>query len=522
MSVSGGEMRFALASGDEVVARRGAVIALCGENGSGLDAVVAAVTAGVRAHAGAGAVGVSGAAAAGGLVGTASGGDAGLVGAGPGNPSTYALIDRRRGLAPTLDVAENIYLGMERKSRLGPFSLGIDWKRTRADAAADLLAVGSQVSVTEVARALSEIDRLLVELARAVARNAELVLLDEPTADLTDAESERLFAVLRDFADRGVAVLVLTQKPRQAMGYADEIVVVRDGEVAGRHESASWNGSAAAAASVHDRVLDELVDRPPRRIYPVRASVPDPSRELLRIAGWTARDPIDRTSLLVDDASLVVAAGEVVGIAGLQRSNAEAFLLSVYGRSAGTDAAGTVLIEGSPVDTSTVEKAIASGLFYAGTDTPRYRVRFVGGVAMPVSASRLSTLAAAGLVDRNSDLRPSEGWGSKVLGAVRSVSREGDAGARIRGLVKEFAASERLVLMLGEPTAGATDAERTEFYAGLEGITAAGKGVVIVSTDLDELLGVCDRVVTMAQGRVTGTVPRGTPPAAVAALIAPL
>jgi ABC-type sugar transport system ATPase subunit len=499
---TGTELRFALSSGDELVVPRGRVTAACGENGSGLDVIVTAVTKAILAPGGERRPGVRPPFA--------------LTDGAP-----YALVDRRRGLTPMMDVAENVYLGLERKRRLGPLSLGIDWKLTREDAAADLALVGARVPVTTKARELGEFDRMLVELARAVARRAELVVLDEPTALLTPDEGDRLLGVIRDFAARGVAVLVLTQKPRQALGYADEVVVVRDGEVAGRHERGEWAGSLADEASVRDRILGELVDRPPRRLYPSRARAAADAGELLRVSAWTVHDPIDPRATVVEDAGLVVSAGEIVGVAGLQRSGAETLLLSVYGRSAGTDATGAVFIDGEPADTSTVERAIANGLFFAATDMPSYRVRFVGGIAMPVSPARLSKLAAAGLVDRDSDLRAGDGWGTKVLGAVRSISREGDQGSHIRGLVREFAASERRVLMLGNPTAGSTDEERSEIYAGLARIAAAGKGVVLFSSDLDELLGVCDRVVTMAAGRVTGEVPGGTAPHRVAELIAP-
>jgi ABC-type sugar transport system ATPase subunit len=502
-----GGVRFALASGDSVGAAPGEIVAVCGENGSGLDVVLREVAGRIAA----------------GGPGSGSGSAAVDVASGSGDvhPAT-ALIGIRRGLTPSFDVAENVFLGNERKKRLGPVPLGIDWKRTRSETAEILKSLGSGLAPRMRARELGEYDRLVVELARAIARSAASVVLDEPASRLGEADAARFFRLLRGVAERGIAVLVLTQKPRQALGYADRVVVVRDSAVVGEHPRSEWADGVAADEAVRGRILRELVDRGvPTAPLRDRAAADELAArpELLRIADWSTHDPIDPDALLVDGVDLVVRPGEIVGIAGLRRSGAQALLLSVYGNSAGTRPSGTVSVRGAVVKTGTVEQAIAAGLYFASTDAPRYRVRFVGGIAVPVSSSKLPGLVKAGLVDRDSDLGPGDGWGGRLLGAVRSLSREGSAGDHVRGLVKVFADSERQVLMLGDPTAGATPAERDEVHAALAGIARAGKAVVIASGDLDELLGLCDRVIGMSAGRVIGEVPGGADPALLAALI---
>ena len=342
--------------------------------------------------------------------------------------------------------------------------------------------------------------------------------------------------------------MVFTQKPRQALGYADEIVVARDGAVAGVHVAPNSGAEAGAGAgtlgpAVLDEVLREMVDRPrpaaddatPGAALPVAspdavaagaAAAPGaaaPTPELLRIEGWTAHDPVDPLRPMVDGVDLVLHRGEIVGLAGLRESGAQAVLLSVYGRSEGAGASGAVFVDGQAVDTSTVEKAIAAGLFLASTDPPRYRVRFVGGIAMPVSASKLPGLVSMGLVDRDSDIAPGDGVADRMLGAVRGLSKGGPESEHIRGYVAAFAESERKVLMLGNPTSGMPEARRRELHAGLRRIAAAGKGVLLASDDLTELLELCDRVVVLANGRVTGEFARGAvpAPARLAALLAP-
>jgi ABC-type sugar transport system ATPase subunit len=508
--VTPAEFRFPLPVGDDLVVRPGAVVAVVSGDHDAQGEVARQFAARAAGGAGPGAVG-----------------------------PRYAWIDRRRGLAPALDIAENIFMGHERRRTKGLFRRGIDWARTRDDAGALLTRLGSTLRSVDSAGGLGEFDRLTVEIARAEAREAAVIALDEPTSRLREGEAARMTSLLRALADRGAAVLVFTERPAEAMDFADEIVVARRGDVVGVHPREEWGGVAGPAFDgVRGRVLAQLVGPTDARAAassieelvaprestaafgPVDASASRP--ELLRIEGWSTFDPVDPERPLVSDAGFAVGAGEIVGLAGLRDAGSESLLLSVYGRSEGTGTTGSVTVEGRAVDTSTVEKSIAAGLFLATTSSSRYRVRFVGGIAMPVSASRLPALVSLGLVDRDSDTAPRDGMGDKVLGAARALGRGGDEAGHVRGLVAAFPDSDRRVLLLVEPLVGSSEAQSDEIRAGLRAARAAGKAVVVASADLGELFGLCDRVVTMAEGRVTGEVRPGADPAAVGALLAPL
>ncbi|MFB2555387.1 hypothetical protein [Herbiconiux liangxiaofengii] len=503
------EFRFALAGGDVLAVRPGAVVAVC----SGDDLVQGQVARQITDRA---------------ASSSPSGGraDVGAAAAGSG-AGRFAWVDRRRGLVPALDVAENIFMGHERRRTRGLFRGGIDWARTRDDAGELLAGLGSTLRPVDRAGGLGEFDRLVVEIARALARDAAVLALDEPTARLNADEASRLLGILSALAGRGVAVLVFTQRPLEALRFADEVVVARQGAIVSAHPRSERDAGEAGLQAVRRRVLADLVgatDAGADHSATKTLSAADggaSSPELLRIAHWSTFDPVEPEQPLVDDAELVLRAGEIVGLAGLRDSGAESLLLSVYGGSEGTGTTGTVAVDGRAVDTGTVEKAIAAGLFFATTSAPRYRVRFVGGIAMPVSASRLPAMVSLGLVDRDSDTAPRDGLGDKVLGAARSLSRGGDEAGHIRGLVQAFPDSDRRVLMLAEPLRGSNAAQRAEIRAGLMAARAAGKAVVVASADLAELFDLCDRVVTMAAGRVTGEVRPGADPAAVGALLAP-
>jgi ABC-type sugar transport system ATPase subunit len=491
------QFRFALPGGGEIVAPAGEITVALGENGSGLDAVGREIVRRIQRAS--------------------------------RRIPAVAYLGRRRGLAPTMDVSENVFMGRELMRGSGLLQWSIDWTRTRDETSRLMGELGSDVSPVAGAQTLGELDRLIVELARAVARDAALVALDEPAAMLDGDEAERLRVALRAVAAKGAAVLVFSERPAEALEYADSVAVVRDREVVSGRRRAEWEGRSAA---VRSSLLGEMFEHPEleaalgERAASADRVVPDAgARELLRVSGWTVQDSVDRSRVIVDDAGLAVQAGEIVGIAGLRDSGAEPLLLSVYGLSEGVKASGSAFIDGAAVDVSTVEKAIAAGLFLASMDPPRYRLRVIGGIAVPVSASSVSRFASMGLIDRDSDTDPGDGLGGRLLGAVRSAGRGGSVGDQLAGLVREFPSSERRVLLLGEPTRGVTDARRREVHEGIRAIAAAGKGVVVASTDLVELVQLCDRVLTMSGGRITGELrPASAPPispAALGALLAP-
>ncbi|MDO9398268.1 MAG: hypothetical protein Q7T71_17110, partial [Herbiconiux sp.] len=350
----------------------GRIVAVCGTAGSGTAQLVAQARDAVMAPRGTAA-----------LQGGPKRDDA---------PSGVALVSVRSSLAPRLDVTENIFLNRLRVRRLGPVPIGLDWTGMRRDAATALALVGSSASVTTPARDLSELDAVLVELARVAASPVDLLVVEEPAALLhggTEADLARVLSALEGFSARGTAVVVLTQKPRQALGYADAVAVARDGRLVARHERAEWEAEGVEA--VRRRILDELLgaDAPGDPAAPAepdplegsngpdRAASSPTAPELLRIESWSARDLLPPNQPVVSEVTLALAEGEILGLTGLERSGAETLLLSVYGRSAGVDATGRVLVRGAEVDTSTVQKAIEAGLFLATADPPRYQLSVV-------------------------------------------------------------------------------------------------------------------------------------------------
>lgn len=503
-------LRLEFTGGDVVEAVPGGLLALVGGHGSGLPELFRSVTDRVvRAH-------------------------------DPRRRGGTAVIGRRRALTPVFDVAENIFLGDPPAVRLGglriPFA--VDQRRVRRDSDALLAELGADFPSTRRTDTLDEYGRLVVELARAWRTEAAMVVLDEPTAVLDEAQSDQLFSLLRRFTARGVAMVVLTQKPLQALRTADVVVVARAGTVVAR-EVRPAPGAEAAVGPADTAELEAARRRVLRAMFadptddsggPVGSATPGDlgpgardagAAELLRVSGWTVADPLGGERALVQDAGFAVRAGEVLGLAGLERSGGDVLLLSVYGRSAGGEASGAVTAAGERVQTDTIERAIAAGLFLAGSERQRYRVSIIGGISMPVTPSRLRGLGKIGLVSEEPVDRGQPSAGDRVMGAVRSLSREGSEASRILSFLGEFPASERTVLLLVDPFRGMEAAQRAEFARGVAAVRAAGKAVVIADDDLDALRGLADRVIYLSDGRVMGELPATAPADEFAPLLAP-
>ncbi|PPF63069.1 hypothetical protein C5E11_08330 [Clavibacter michiganensis] len=446
----------------------------------------------------------------------------------------FAHVRRVSSLTATLDLADNVFLGIEPKRRFFGLPGIVDRAAMRTQATALLRKVDVYSPLPTLASRLDDASRVLVEAARALAHGATVLAFTEPTAGLTDAGAERVMQVLRRLANDGIAVVVASQRPSFALEIGDTVSVLSAGAVSvvlrpgdsrpdarGRLLEAMAGGGGADAAGVDAAGADAAgVDAADATGPAVRdPAAESPSGAVIEIIDWSTNDEFDRETPVVVGASLSAAAGEIVGLAGLEGSGRNDLLLSVFGRTAGTIPSGTVFIDGLPVDTSTTMAAIEHGIFAIVTVQPKYRVRIVGGISAPATPSMLPALVKAGVVTRDDETRSTPG--SRALDAVRMRGRD-DEWVRIRSLLELFPESQHRVLLLVEPTRELDAEQRAEVWRLLRVISEAGKVVIVASADLDELLAISDRVVGMAGGRVVGEVGRGASTLELLTLVAPL
>ena len=439
----------------------------------------------------------------------------------------FAHVRRVSSLTATLDLADNVFLGIEPKRRFFGLPGIVDRAAMRTQATALLRKVDVYSPLPTLASRLDDASRVLVEAARALAHGATVLAFTEPTAGLTVAGAERVVRVMRRLANDGIAVVVASQRPSFALEIGDTVSVLSGGSVSvvlrpgdsrldarGRLLEAMAGGGGPADA--RPTGADAANATGPAVRDPAAES---PSSAVIEIIDWSTDDEFDRETPVVVGASLSAAAGEIVGLAGLEGSGRNELLLSVFGRTAGTIPSGTVFIDGLPVDTSTTMAAIEHGIFAIVTVQPKYRVRIVGGISAPATPSMLPALVKAGVVTRDDETRSTPG--ARALDAVRLRGRD-DEWVRIRSLLELFPESQHRVLLLVEPTRELDAEQRAEVWLLLRVISAAGKAVIVASADLDELRAISDRVVAMAGGRVVGEVGRGASTLELLTLVAPL
>ncbi|MFD7308092.1 multiple monosaccharide ABC transporter ATP-binding protein [Promicromonospora sp. NPDC059942] len=467
--------------------RRGEIHAICGENGAGKSTLMK-VLSGVYPH------------------GTYEGDivlDGETAQFGTINDSEalgVVIIHQELALVPYLSIAENIFLGNERLRAGG----AIDWNRTNAEAAELLARVGLSESPTTPISALGVGKQQLVEIAKAISKDVRLLILDEPTAALNDNDSEHLLGLLRQFKEQGITSIMISHKLAEIAEIADRTTIIRDGRSIETFDMAT---AGASSDAIQDRIIRGMVGRDLDNRYPDRVS--NPGDEVLRIEDWTVYHPTQPGRVVVDKAHLNVRAGEVVGIAGLMGAGRTELAMSLFGRSYGRDISGTAYIHGQPVDVRDVPDAIKAGIAYVSEDRKQYGLNLIEDIRRNISAAGLGKLSKNGFVDENEELKVAEEYRASMN--IRTPNVLVEVGKLSGGNQQKVVLSKWLytapeVLILDEPTRGIDVGAKYEIYTIINELVAAGKAVLVISSELPELLGICDRIYTLAFGRITGEV----------------
>lgn len=417
------------------------------------------------------------------------------------------IIHQELALVPYLSIAENIFLGNEQTSGRG----FIDWNGTLRQAARLLRRVGLRESPQTRVADLGVGGQQLVEIAKALAKEVELLILDEPTAALNDEDSAQLLALIGELRDQGVACILISHKLDEIRKIADTVTILRDGRTI---ETLTVRAAPDAAPRLsEDRIIRGMVGRDLDHRFPDRTPCTGEraGETALAIDGWTVRHPVDHQRTVVDQVSLTVRRGEIVGIAGLMGAGRTELAMSVFGRSYGRYVAGTVAVGGREVATPTVPAAIAAGIAYVTEDRKQYGLNLIDTVHRNISLASLPGMRRRGFVDAHQERRVAERYRTSmhiktptVLAQVGGLS----GGNQQKVVLSKWIHADPEVLILDEPTRGIDVGAKYEIYTVIDQLAAAGKAVLLISSELPELLGMCDRIYTMAEGRLTGEVTR--------------
>ena len=408
------------------------------------------------------------------------------------------IIHQELALSPYLSIAENIFLGNEQEK--GGW---IDWNKTNLEASKLLARVGLKDNPITKIMDIGVGKQQLVEIAKALSKEVKLLILDEPTAALNDEDSAHLLGLIKQLQGHGITSIIISHKLNEIKAIADEVTIIRDGKTI---ETLDMQADKIS----EERIIKGMVGRDLESRYPDHT--PHIGDEILRIENWTVHHPLDHTRAVVKDANLTVRAGEIVGIAGLMGAGRTELAMSVFGRSYGTNISGTVYKRGEKIDTSTVPAAIKNGLAYATEDRKRYGLNLLDDITRNISGSALGKLASAfGFVDGLKESTVAEGYRKSLnikAPSVLAITGKLSGGNQQKVVLSKWMYSDPEVLILDEPTRGIDVGAKYEIYTIINRLADEGKGVIVISSELPELLGICDRIFTLAEGRITAEVSR--------------
>jgi putative multiple sugar transport system ATP-binding protein len=406
------------------------------------------------------------------------------------------IIHQELALVPYLSIAENIFLGNERRGRGGL----IDWNLANAEAGKLLASVGLDENPVTPVGQLGVGKQQLVEIAKALSKDVRLLILDEPTAALNDTDSAHLLGLLRRLKERGITSIMISHKLNEITAISDRVTVIRDGKTVETLD-------LLAGEVTQERIIRGMVGRDLESFYPDRTS--SPGEEVLRVEDWTVWHPTQDRKV-VDGAAFNVRAGEVVGIAGLMGAGRTELAMSLFGRSYGRDISGRVFVHGKEIKSRSVAEAIDNGIAYATEDRKRYGLNLIEDIRRNVSAAGLRKLSRRGWVNGNEETKVAEESRRSMnikAPSVMSIVGKLSGGNQQKVVLSKWLFTDPEVLILDEPTRGIDVGAKYEIYTIINRLVADGKAVVVISSELPELLGICDRIYTLSAGRITGELP---------------
>lgn len=407
------------------------------------------------------------------------------------------IIHQELALVPYLSIGENIFLGNERAKKNF-----ISWNRTHLEASKLLEKVGLNEKSRTLVKDIGVGKQQLVEIAKALAKDVKLLILDEPTAALNDEDSDNLLQLLMDLKRNGLTSILISHKLNEVMKVADTITVLRDGATI---ETIDKNSEDIN----EDRIIKgmvgrELVDRFPKRISSTGDIV-------FEISNWNVYDPVIEDKKIINDVNINVRKGEIVGISGLMGSGRTELAMSIFGRSYGRQISGAMKKNGKVLAIKNVRQAINNGLAYATEDRKTAGLILIDDIKRNITLASLLKISKKLVVDENREIQIAEGYRKKLNIKSSSIfQKTGDlsGGNQQKVVLSKWIFSDPDVLILDEPTRGIDVGAKYEIYKIINRLADEGKAIIFISSELPEILGICDRIYVMSEGRIAGELDR--------------
>ncbi len=404
------------------------------------------------------------------------------------------IIHQELALVPYMTIAENMYLGNEKGKKFA-----INWNETFGEADQYLKTVGLSESSHTLIKDIGVGKQQLVEIAKALAKKAKLLILDEPTASLNEDDSKALLDLLKKFKAEGMTSIIISHKLNEIAYVADKITIIRDGSTIETLNRKTDNVT-------EDRIIKGMVGRELVDRFPKRTDI-QIGEKSMEVEHWNASHPLYSERKLVNDVSLYVKKGEVVGICGLMGAGRTELAMSLFGKSYGANISGTLKIHGQEVHLRSVRDAIRHKLAYVTEDRKGNGLILGNPIRINTTLANLRAVSFRTIIDKDKEVLAAEDYINRLKTKCPSVEQTVgnlSGGNQQKVLLSKWMFAEPDIMILDEPTRGIDVGAKYEIYCIINKLAAAGKSIVMISSELPEILGMSDRIYIMNEGRIVG------------------
>lgn len=407
-----------------------------------------------------------------------------------------AIIHQELALIPYLSIGENLFLRNERSSHNI-----ISWNKTYRDASVLLKKVNLNENPETLIKDIGVGKQQLVEIAKALAKDVKILILDEPTSALNDEDSNNLLNLLLELQKEGITSILISHKLNEVLKVSNTITVLRDGKTIETFEN-DENVS-------EDRIIKDMVGRELTNRFPLRK--PKIGEVNFEVRNWTVFHPLIEGRKVIKNVNLKVRKGEIVGISGLMGSGRTEFAMSIFGKSYGKHISGEIIKDGKRITINNVRQAINHGIAYVTEDRKSAGLNLIDDIKSNIPLAKLTKISKRNIVDENKEIHVAEQYRKKLdIKSSSILQKTGNlsGGNQQKVVLSKWIFTDPDILILDEPTRGIDVGAKYEIYKIINDLADEGKSIIFISSELPEILGMCDRVYVFNEGRIVGELSR--------------
>jgi putative multiple sugar transport system ATP-binding protein len=404
-----------------------------------------------------------------------------------------AIIHQELALSPYLSIYENIFLGhMQTKFGI------INWNYYIKESKKYLDTVGLAEPPETIVSKLGVGKQQLVEIARALSKKVEVLILDEPTSSLNDDESEKLLELILEFKKQGMTSIIISHKLNEVLKVSDTVTILRDGQSVRAYDVKGDN-------LTEEMIIKDMVGRDLTHRFPERKS--SPGDTVLEVKNWNVYHPDYHSIKVVDNVSFYLKKGEILAFCGPMGAGRTELMMSLFGKSYGSKSEGEIYVKGKKVNLPSSRAAMDAGLGYISEDRKNLGLILIQDIKTNISNSNLKKLSAMGIVNSHREIREAEQYRRELnikTPSVNQIVRNLSGGNQQKVVVSRTLAGGPEICIIDEPTRGIDVGAKTEIYGILNDMVGSGKSVIMISSELPEALGMADRIYVMNEGKIKG------------------